>query len=205
MEFSIKEMICRYEIEESTFALESIVNSSVTLAKLRASHADRDDVSNPNFFKIFPGGYRKRECDHLLNQQAYHISKLLIDIATKTRIFQDLVGKEIIVDDDESDGDRVFNPDKDVSEHFPGFFEVLESSGKGEESIRNSCNKIIHAEKMTLGTLVLTEINDQCRCWDGNVYLSCNEGNPTWSVRIDVNLWVRAINEYHHSIHDFFN
>ena len=107
-----------------------------------------------------------------------NVSSLLIQCATQTRIYQDTY-----VDDNEEkdEEEETYSSDKEAYEHISDIAEVI--SGKFLPSVRECCNKIIHAETFKL-EFIFTD--DKQKYWNGKCSLQGKLGKNSWHIKLDI-------------------
>ena len=67
------------------------------------------------------------------------------------------------------------------------------STGNFELSIRESCNKIIHAKKVAPIWATAIDNNVEFKYWSGNFGLSGVKGNNNWKLTLHVASWAKAV------------
>ncbi|HHB1596779.1 TPA: hypothetical protein ACN976_004992 [Vibrio campbellii] len=113
-----------------------------------------------------------------------NVSSLLIQCATQTRIYQDTY-----VDNDDED---LHSSDKEAYEHITDIVELI--SGKFSPSLRECCNKIIHAETFELE---LISTNESPKYWNGKCSLKGRLGNNCWHIKMDILKFCFAIRYFY--------
>ncbi len=113
------------------------------------------------------------------------VSDYLIKCATRTRIIQDT--NKFKTEDPE------YCPDKESFERHSGVAKCL--NGKIKLSIRECCNKIIHAKDVNLTFLKLESGIGQY--WNGVCALKGDMQGKPWHIEIDVKKWVLAMKHYY--------
>ena len=112
------------------------------------------------------------------------VSDYLIQCATRTRIMQDM--------SDFSTDDPHYSPDNEAFNHFDNVAEVID--GKVNLSLRECCNKIIHAAQLELVFLKCENMNHEY--WSGDVILLGKYNGINWKIRIDIKKWVLSMKYY---------
>ncbi|WP_157928662.1 hypothetical protein [Vibrio fujianensis] len=126
--------------------------------------------------------------DEYLSWLYENVSSLLIQCATKTRIYKDTYSP----DEEPDEGEAFYSSDIEAYEHFPNIVEVI--SGKFRHSLRECCNKIIHAEDFEL-ELVSNESTK--KYWSGFCVLKGTFNQYNWSIKLDVRKFCMAIRYYY--------
>lgn len=177
-------------IHQNAFVLLNICYAAKTFAQNHdlASYEDAEAINGPYYV-----GWLK-----------FTLSEKLIDVAIKTRVLLDIVraeearyrehGEVYVIDS------RTL--DKEVTEQYNiGFF-----VGADEEvSIRESCNKIIHAldirptlergdDEHTLDEE--SEVKREWLYWDGALDLSGTKGREDWVFTLHVSDFCQALEEF---------
>lgn len=109
-----------------------------------------------------------------------NVSALLIKCATQTRIYQDSYSNECDMDLLEED-EESYSSDKEAYEYFSNVVEVI--SGKFHPSLRECCNKIIHANSFELEFISSEELS---KYWNGICSLKGTLGKKDWHLKLDV-------------------
>ncbi|MDN4127262.1 hypothetical protein [Pantoea ananatis] len=112
----------------------------------------------------------------------YAVSDKLIQICTKVRVFQDSYKEE---------WDEGYSPEVEAFEHFPTIAEVLE--GTVNLSLRECCNKVIHALKFEL---IMLNSTDGISYWDGDIILSGTQAKRNWKIKVNVYKFCLSIRIY---------
>lgn len=112
----------------------------------------------------------------------YAVSDKLIQICTKVRVFQDSYKEE---------WDESYSPEMEAFEHFPTIAEVLE--GTVNLSLRECCNKVIHALKFEL---IMLNSPDGISYWDGDIILSGTQAKRNWKIKVNVYKFCLSIRIY---------
>ncbi|HIF9409098.1 TPA: hypothetical protein ACX6R8_000944 [Photobacterium damselae] len=109
-----------------------------------------------------------------------NVSVLLIQCATQTRIYQDSYSNKYDLDLLEKD-EEPYSSDKESYEYFSNVVEVI--SGKFSYSLRECCNKIIHANNFELEFISSENI---LKYWNGTCSLKGHFGKNDWHLKLDV-------------------
>lgn len=104
-----------------------------------------------------------------------NVSSLLIQCATQTRIYQDSYLN------DAEEEEEPYSSDKEAYEHMPQTVEVI--SGKFHHSLRECCNKIIHAETFDLE---FVSTSNTPKYWSGKCVLKGKIGKNSWHIKMDI-------------------
>ena len=110
-------------------------------------------------------------------------------MSTKTRIFQDHLDENLY-----ECGVSVF--DEGAIEAVGGNIGKVHA-GEFKLSLRESCNKIIHARKVSFDSLPL---NNHNRYWNGICHLQGEFRKSKWHISINVRNWAAAMSYYHESL-----
>lgn len=70
------------------------------------------------------------------------------------------------------------------------------TKGNFELSIRESCNKIIHAKKVAPIWATAVDNNIKFEYWSGDFSLSGAKGNNDWQLTLHVAAWAKAVEEF---------
>lgn len=114
------------------------------------------------------------------------VSNDLIELATKVRIAQDTMLERLEIGEIE-DMDRNSIGQQPIGSVVIGSFDL---------SIRESCNKIIHAKNVELGIDRSRSANPACTYsyWNGRCKLSgASQEGKTWEVELDVLEWCQSM------------
>lgn len=109
------------------------------------------------------------------------ISDYLIQCATKTRIIQD--SSDFATDDED------YYPDREAYEKYSNI--AISHTGNVRFSLREICNKIIHAKKFEL--TFLSESEGKYTYWGGSCCLHGDFRDKPWHVEINLKKWVLAM------------
>ncbi len=109
-----------------------------------------------------------------------NVSALLIQCATQTRIYQDSYSSEYNMDLLEKD-EEPYSSDKEAYEYFSNVVDVI--SGKFNHSLRECCNKIIHANSFELEFISSEKL---LKHWNGICSLKGSFGNNDWHLNLNV-------------------
>ena len=117
------------------------------------------------------------------------VSNDLIELATKARIAQDAMLDHLEISDVE-EIDRNSIGQKPIGSVVIGSFDL---------SIRESCNKIIHAKKVELSIDQSRNVNPACTYsyWNGHCKLSgTSQGGKNWEIELDVFEWCQSMTAF---------
>lgn len=115
------------------------------------------------------------------------VSDYLIDCAIKTRIFQDYLSENKM----ELDLTKV---DLDARKNL----EIgIIHKGNFELTLRESCNKIIHAKKSTPSWNEKPISDTIFKYWNGSFHLYGSKANQNWYLELRVGEWAKAMSIYH--------
>lgn len=174
-----------YKIFSDSMLLEQIVSGSFSY--IEALHRSYSNDKN-NDYEVTELDFAY---DEYLGWLHENVSSLLIQCATQTRIYKDTYSP------DEKNGkngkrEECYSSDIESYEHFPNIVETI--SGKFGYSLRECCNKIIHAEDFEL-ELVSNESTK--KHWNGFCVLKGTFNQHSWSIRLDVQKFCMAIRYYY--------
>ncbi len=118
------------------------------------------------------------------------VSESLIDCAIKTRIFQDYLSESenLTVQIDLAKADFEARKDLNIGIIDEGNFEL---------TLRESCNKIIHAKKSIPSWNEKTIGDVTFKYWNGSFHLYGSKGNQNWHLELRVGHWAKAMSFYH--------
>lgn len=117
------------------------------------------------------------------------VSDYLIGCAIKTRIFQDYLSEgENKIELDLTKADLDARKNLKIGIVHEGNFEV---------TLRESCNKIIHAKKSIPSWNKKTIDGTVFKYWDGSFHLYGSKGNQEWHLELRVGDWAKAMSLYH--------
>lgn len=119
------------------------------------------------------------------------VSDYLIQCATRTRIMQDF--------SDFSAEDPEYCPDKESFDKFPTAAKILQ--GDFKLSLRECCNKIIHAKNVDL--VKEAEASTNLEYWNGLCVLSGSKSKHTWKLELNIRVWVLAMRHYYSVTQEF--
>ncbi|HID3685003.1 TPA: hypothetical protein ACXEY6_002038 [Escherichia coli] len=112
----------------------------------------------------------------------YTISNNLISLCTKLRILQDTSEHEWNPD---------YSPEKEAFEEHENILFVIDGHVKG--SIRECCNKIIHALSFEL---TKKTGKNGIKYWDGSIIASGVQNKKNWKIKIDLFPFCQSIKSY---------
>jgi hypothetical protein len=160
-------------IEEKLFVLEQIAHASETYCEreMIGSELDIGDYA----FDMYWGWIKGIG------------SNYLIECAIKTRIFQDYLSEN--------------NPEIDLSDIDTQALNNLNigviHDGAFALTLRESCNKIIHAIKAYPAWSEQTVGGNLFKYWNGSFHLHGRRGNRNWHLELNVRNWAKAMTLYH--------
>lgn len=184
-EISMSHIIYYASIEEHLFLLEQLAHGSQSTVRYLYETLDTkktEDYSISEFelslfgFEGFEYGY----WDYLHKM----VSDYLIQCATRTRIIQDI--------SDLSTEDPSYCPDKEAFEAYSNVANLIE--GCVALSLRECCNKIIHAKSLKLISASSTQ--GDFEYWNGACLLSGDQQGKPWKIELDIKKWVLAMRLY---------
>ena len=120
------------------------------------------------------------------------VSEHLIDCAIKTRIFQDILT--------ESEVGLGLNLSDIDTEARKNLFIGVVREGNFEITLRETCNKIIHAKKSVPSWTEKQVGNMKFKYWDGCFHLHGSKGNKAWHLELNVGNWAKAMSLYHEKL-----
>lgn len=164
-------------IEEDIFILNQLAAASPSyLKELRATHAyeKEDEVICTDFDYEY-----MRYQDYVFNL----VSDYLIKCATRTRILQDYL-REC--------WESEYNPDEDAYNNFEDVAVCIQ--GDIKLSIREICNKIIHATRFELDYIDPEQRG--YKHWSGRCHLHGNLRGKPWHVELNLKRWGFALQRY---------
>ncbi len=114
------------------------------------------------------------------------VSNYTIECAIKFRILQDTIqGKDDIIRFEDLDSKSC--SDLSIGEIRLGNFEL---------SLRESCNKIIHAQKAIPKWGIESSNETEFKYWLGLITLSGNKNKESWELILDIAQWSRAMETF---------
>jgi hypothetical protein len=113
------------------------------------------------------------------------VSAYLIECAVRARILQDTVRGD--------DAEELARLDEASRS---GLVVGTIMSGEFTLSLRETCNKIIHAKKAVPEWALETESEIEFRYWSGDYRLSGTKGHDAWDLILHVAPWARAMARY---------
>jgi hypothetical protein len=156
-------------ITEKLFLLEHIVEGSEAYCAKRLVGSDLDQGHEE--YENYWGWVKAIACSSL------------IECAVKFRILQDTIrGEQDIIEFDKLDSKCCEN--KIIGEIIEGKFKL---------SLREACNKIIHARNVTPFWSATTFENTEYKYWSGKVELRGTKGKVNWSLILDIAVWSEAM------------
>jgi hypothetical protein len=163
-------------IEEKLFLIQKIVLGS-------CAYCEERDIGR----NIFP--YGEAVWSDYSGRLHSLISSYAIECAVKTRMVQDFVMANC------SDADLVAIDE----ESRDGFGIGIVHTGKVNLTVRESCNKIIHATKVELSW---SEINHRIsekkiEYWNGGYNLHGRQAKHAWHIELNMQAWAVAMENFH--------
>jgi hypothetical protein len=156
-------------IHESLFLLQNLSSASEPFCKQHKSGRNAEESGDFGWDYYF-GWLKSLLCNHL------------IQCATKMRILQDLLSEN----DEEFDFAAL---DKDARKGLTiGRFHA----GNDRLTVREACNKIIHATHVTLDWTEISK-KDETEYWSGIVWLEGTKGRSEWKLELCVSEFCRAL------------
>jgi hypothetical protein len=117
------------------------------------------------------------------------VSDYLVDCAIKTRIFQDYLSEnENTINLDSAKADLESRKNLTIGIIHEGSFEL---------TLRESCNKIIHAKKSIPSWSEKEKAGKVFKYWNGSFDLYGSKGNRNWHLELRVGDWAKAMSLYH--------
>lgn len=115
------------------------------------------------------------------------VSNYLLECAIKTRVFQDyLVDSRFTHDFAKIDEES--RKGIDLGEVRKGNFDV---------TVRETCNKIIHATRVVLVWSEKKFEGETIKYWKGSFELNGTKGAEPWQLELHVGNWAKAMTRYH--------
>jgi hypothetical protein len=163
-------------IEERLFLIQSVVLSS-------RAYCEERDIGRT------VGRYGEGTWSDYSYRLQGLISDYAIECAIKTRMVQDFVAAGS-TDIDLASAD---------AEARDGFDIGVVHSGSFDLTVRESCNKIIHATNVELGwtSANLRKSKKKIEYWGGSYHLRGKQGKSTWHVELDMRPWAIAMENFH--------
>ena len=175
-------------ILEHLFLLEQMAHGSLACVKFLGNALDNskthDYIQSEAEIAVYGyGGIVEGYWDNVHKL----VSDYLIQCATRTRIMQDF--SDFSVEDSE------YCPDKESFNKFPAAAKILQ--GNFNLSLRECCNKIIHAKNVEL--VMEVEGSSKLKYWNGLCILSGSKfkDTDTWQLELNISVWVMAMRYYY--------
>lgn len=163
-----------YAIEEHARIIEQLCCSSeVYLKRIQSTQKKYDGVMVTEF-EIEELSYN--------GWLEYSISNNLINLCTKLRILQDSSKHE---------WDPDYSPEIEAFEEYKNIFFVIDGHVKG--SIRECCNKVIHALNFEL---TKKTSKNGVKYWDGSIIVSGIQNKKNWKIKINLFLFCQSVKLY---------
>jgi hypothetical protein len=162
---------------EAIFTLRHMAAGSRSVCKGEGLHFGPDDYT-PDEWETYQG------------QLTFLVSRALINVSINFRLLQDTLM-------DQSGATSLKETERDLGlDQGAGFGEVLE--GNFKLSLRETCNKIIHATSLGLIFAESRTGKPSARYsyWNGHVHLSGNKSGAKWSATVDVDKFCRELENY---------
>jgi hypothetical protein len=118
------------------------------------------------------------------------ISDFSIECSIKIRALQDFIDKQ--EEFKSKDFDKKVCQDKELGQAISGNFKI---------SIRECCNKIIHAKSVVPIFETTTNGKSEFQFWNGELDLKGDYASVNWHLRLNVGVWARACVEYIDIVH----
>ncbi|WP_049628932.1 hypothetical protein [Cellvibrio sp. pealriver] len=171
---------------EHLFLLEQMAHGSLACVKFLGSFLDNskthDYLQSEAETAVYGyGGVAEGYWDNVHKL----VSDYLIQCATRTRIMQDF--------SDFSTEDPEYCPDKESFSKYPTAAKILQ--GNFNLSLRECCNKIIHAKNVEL--IMEIEASTKLKYWNGFCILSGSKLKNTWKLELNISVWVIAMRHYY--------
>lgn len=162
---------------EALFNLRHLASGSRELCRGELLHFGSDD-------------YTPEEWETYQGQLTFLVSRSLINCAINFRLLQDTLRSQSS-QSQLSEAERDFGLHDDLN-----LGEVL--AGKFSLTLRESCNKVIHATKLNL---LFSESRTgkparRYSYWNGHFYMSGSQAKREWAASLNVVTWCVAIESY---------
>ncbi|MCW3150100.1 hypothetical protein N8H22_15955 [Stutzerimonas stutzeri] len=169
-------------IEEHLFLIEQLAHASLScISELHnSSETNKQENWQITAFELERSSYEA--------WLVTIVSDYLIQCATKTRIIQD--SSDFTTDDED------YCPDREAYEAYSNI--AISHAGNVQFSLREICNKIIHAKKFEL--IFLNEPEGKFTYWGGSCCLHGDLRGKPWHVEINLKKWVLAMRFYYENI-----
>lgn len=161
-------------LDEKLFLLQQLVFASKPYCK-RQAIGNESDVGEANKDEYW--GWIKSLT-----------SNYLIECAVKTRVFHDYLRNSHF----ENDFDRI---DADACQ---GLTIATISKGAFAITLRETCNKIIHATRVVL---VWNDTRNN-QYWGGKLLLLGKKGAESWELELNIGDWALAMTRYHKALEE---
>lgn len=174
------------EIENKLFLLGQLCYSSRSYARASGlSKGDDPDFIEPDWIQY-------------AGNLASIVGDYTVECAAKTRVAQDFIRRHDASADIEM-----------ISDNALEFCDIGRyDSGKNVSSIRESCNKLIHATEAQLQWEKDQNSGEDYEYWNGIYSLNGEYHGSSWSINFDINKWTDAMTFYHRRLKnkvDWFN
>lgn len=166
-------------ISQNLFILKHMAAGSPAVCKELTINRDHEDIT--------PFGW-----NYYLGWMKSIVSQTLIETAIKVRVMQDFLKSD-------SKGAEILSIEKQINEaHVVGHFVTSLSA----LPIREACNKIIHANEMSLVWIDAKRKGVQYEFWNGTVNLDGRRGKVPWSCQLYTQAFCTAIEHFLSKIED---
>lgn len=175
--------VINYEsVDEHLFLLEQLAHGSYPTVKSLYDRFGESGSTHVHETELYIEHARYKDW------VGYLVSDYMVQCSTRTRVIQDSYNFNI------DNGDEgVYSPDAEAYERFHGV--ARSCKGDVKLSVRECCNKVIHAEKFELNFVV--DADNRFEYWDGKCSLFGRIGKKEWHIEIDIKIWVLAMNWYY--------
>jgi len=174
------------EIERKLFIIEQLAYASNDYCRINGLSLTASKLASSR------GDYRlsatlSERWNGYYGQLTHYLSNNIIDCAIKTRIAQDFIQKHD--DIDIADIDR-----RACNDMLLGKF----ADGESLASVRESCNKIVHATRADLKWQGNgDQANDGYEFWDGSFLLYGDKHRAQWQLQLFIKEWSIAMRQFH--------
>jgi hypothetical protein len=162
---------------EALFHLRHLASGSRDFCRGELLHFGADDYS-PEEWETYQG------------QLTFLVSRSLINCAINLRLLQDTLRSQSSASElSEAESDYGLREDLNLGEVLAGNFAL---------TLRESCNKVIHATKLSL---LFSESRTgkparRYSYWNGHVYISGEQSKCDWAASLNVAKWCTAVETY---------
>ena len=162
---------------EALFQLRHLVSGSREFCKGELLHFGDDD-------------YTPEEWESYQNQLHFLVSRTLISSAINFRVLQDTLRSQSSARElNQTEEDLALTSDLDLGEVLEGEFDL---------TLRESCNKIIHATDFNLlfREARTGKPSKWYSYWNGQIRAVGVQGKKKWSLLLNVTNWCNAVDNY---------